>query len=260
MKKMLTFVLALAMLFSFSASAECGCGECAECMCRAGVTATGVLMVKSETVSVAGVYTGLSWWALSENQLVIGLKAPDEQVPELPASSGKCFIRGNVETGLIREKGRLRVILGEDGAVYGLRQAEVSIRIRTEYIGLVETIVHERLGTDAAVDANSIIACSQWWAEGTVSHIFFTSSSARVVVGTVTVNGGMDTILLYAGDFNGDGTLELGFAAGWRVPEPPKAPETPCNKKPCGKGGGCTVNIQINILSIVKNVFTRMCQ
>ena len=267
MKKLLSLVLALmmALMASVPALAECGCGECESCACT-----PGVLMAKSETVAVAGVYTGLSWWALSESQHVFGLKAPDEAVAALPApSAGKSYIRGAVETGLIREKGTMQALYG--GAVYGLRSIEVTIRIKQEYIALAETIVHERLGADAEITANTLIACTNWWRGETVAHIFFTSSSARVAIGTVTVNGGADTILLYAGDFNGDGTLELGFAAGWTVkqPEPPKSPEKtpcdkkpcqPCNKKPCGKGSGCTVNIQINILSIVKNVFTRMCQ
>lgn len=265
MKQGFAIALMLVMLFSFTASAECGCGECADCACRAGAAMGGVLIARSDTVTVLGSYTGAAWWALSGNQLVIGLKAPDEQTAMLNMQAVKAYIRGNVDTGLIREKGTLRVVYGEDDAVYGLTRTEVKIRIKEEYIGLVQTIVHDRLGADVAMDAGSIIASTQWWREGAVAHIFFTAASARVAVGTVTVNGGMDTIILYAGDFNGDGGMELGFAAGWTVPEPPKAPETPCkpcqpcNKKPCAKGG-CSINIQINILSIVKNIFTKVCQ
>lgn len=264
MKKFLTMALSLmmALMISVPAVAECGCGECDACIYN-----PSVLMAKSETVTVAGTYTGLTFWALSESQHVIGLKAPDEDVPALPApSTGKVFIRGCVETGLIREKGTMQAMYG--GAVYGLKQLEATVKIKEEYIALVETIVHDRIGSDAEVTANSLIACSQWWRGETVAHIFFTTASARIAIGTVTVNNGQDVIILYAGDFDGNGTLELGFSAGWSVPEPPKAPEktpcnpkpcTPCNKKPCGKGGD-GICVQINIFSIVKNVFTKLCQ
>lgn len=270
MKKLLTSLLSLLLIASLllpsSALAECGCGECAECLCRPPVAETSVLIASSQSVSVVGSYTGVSFWALSEIQHVIGLKAPDEQVPVLPIQAvGKSFIRGCVETGLIREKGTMQALY--NGAVYGFTQLEVAVHIKQEYVSLVETVVHERIGADAAVTANSIIASTNWWRNDTVSHIFFTTASVKIAVGTVTVNSGMDTIVLYAGDFNGDGTLELGFSAGWTVkepePEPDPAPErqpdTPCNpapscqKKSCSKK--CQVNIQINLFSIVKNCF-----
>lgn len=271
MKKMLSMVLILMMALAMTAgaAAECGCGECAECVCRAGEAANGVLIAQSGTAS--GVYVGAAWWALAESQLVIGIKAPNEQAAILPMQAPeKTFIRGAVDNGLIREKSVMRVTFGTGGAVYGLTQIQVSVRIRAEFVGLVESIVYNRIGAGADITANSIIACSQWWDGMSVGHIFFTSATEKTAVGTVTVNGGADTIILWAGDFDGDGTLELGFCAGWTERQPEPAPErvptpsdkkpcTPCNKKPCGKGGGCW-NIQINIFSMVKNVFTKMCQ
>ncbi len=266
MKKFLCMVLALMMaLAAIPAAAECGCGECAECACNAGqIDVAGVLRARGESAAAAGVYSGASWWALAENQLVVGIKSLEELGSVLPMqTAGKPYIRGNVDNGLIREKGMLRAVIG--GVACGLTKVDIAVRIKTEYISLVESIVARRLeGVD--MSANSVIACSQWWAGETVGHIFFTASAARIAVGVVSVNGGQDVIQLYAGDFDGDGAPELGFAAGWMVKEPPKAPEqrpgkecTPCNRKPCGKGGG-GICVQINIFSIVKNVFSRMCQ
>ena len=271
MKKLLSMVLVLMMALAMTAeaAAECGCGECADCVCRAGASANGVLIAKSTASS--GVYVGAAWWAMAESQLIIGIKSTNEQAAILPMQApGKNFIRGAVENGLIREKGMMRVTFGAGGAVYGLTQAQVSIRIKAEFVGLVESIVYNRLGAGADITANSIIACSQWWDGTAVGHIFFAGASEKTAVGTVTVNGGADVIILYVGDFDGDGTLELGFCAGWTERQPEPAPErvptpsgkkpcTPCDKKPCGKGGGCW-NIQINIFSMVKNVFTKMCQ
>ena len=272
MKKLLTSLLSLLLIASLllpsAAMAECGgCGECAECLCRPAVAETSVLIASSQSLSVVGSYTGVSFWALSESQHVIGLKAPDEQVPVLPIQPvGKSFIRGAVENGLIREKGTMQALY--NGAVYGFTQLEVAVQIKQEYVSLVETVVHERIGADAAVTANSIIASTNWWRNDTVSHIFFTTASVKIAVGTVTINNGQDVIILYAGDFNGDGTLELGFSAGWTVKEPEPEPvpenptETPCvQKTPCQKQckKGC-INIQINLLSIVKNFVKFLCQ
>ena len=271
MKKMLTSLLAALMIVSLllpsSALAECGCGECAECLCRP----SGQIpfpIANSPAHSVSGVYIGASWWAVSENQLIVGKKAPDESVPVLPAQMpAKNYIRGCGDNGLIREKGAVRPLYGADGNLYGLKSLQVSVQIRQECLALVEGIVHDRLDEYAEINAANLIACTQWWAGETVCHIFFTSASAKIAVGTVTVNNGQDVIILYAGDFNGDGTLELGFAAGWNVPEPAPAPvpekptETPCaGKTPCQKQckKGC-VNIQINVLSIVKNCVEFIC-
>jgi hypothetical protein len=272
MKKMLNMLLALLIVVSLllpsSGLAECGCGECAECVCnQAGQFPFPI--ANSPAHSVSGVYIGVSWWAVSESQLIIGKKAPDEAVPVLPAQiPSENYIRGCGDNGLIREKSAMRILCGADGDVYGLKSLQVSVQIRQEYLALVEGIVHQRLDEYAEMNAANLIACTQWWAGETVCHIFFTSASAKIAVGAVTVNNGQDVIILYAGDFNGDGALELGFAAGWNVPDPvpapapEKAPEapcagkTPCQKK-CGKG---YVNIQINILSIVKNCVKFICQ
>lgn len=266
MKQMIAIALMLMLLVTFSASAECGCGECADCLCKGQAAFP---MAKSPECYQSGIYIGVSWWALAENQLVIGKKAPDENVGILPAQMPvKGYLRGCGDNGLIREKGAMRVLTGEDGNVYGLKQLNVSIQIRQECLPLVEEIMRQRLDEYAGINAANLIACTQWWAGETVCHIFFTSASAKIAVGTVTVNGGKDVVTLYAGDFNGDGSLELGFAAGWTVPEPPKQPETPstpcgrkpCDKKPCGNGcGGCGIHIQINILSLVKNIVAK-CQ
>ena len=116
MKQGFAIALMLVMLFSFTASAECGCGECADCACRAGTAMGGVLIARSDTVTVLGSYTGAAWWALSGNQLVIGLKAPDEQTAIVRPPVAHHFLSG------IFQKIRRREI-----AVENLRQAAVCL-------------------------------------------------------------------------------------------------------------------------------------
>lgn len=283
MKKLLSVLIALLLLVPASALADCGCSSCESCECSPSAqtvlqASSSVLIAKSETTVQSGVYIGSAWFALTSENRVIGKISPFENHPILPACPPeKPFIGGCVDNGLIRAKGSMTTLTDLNGTVFGLKSVSVSIQIQKEYIALVESIVRNRLEVDE-ITANSIIAASMWWQETTVCHIFFLPSASRVPIGTVTVNNGKAVILLYAGDFNGDGIPEIGFTAGScpapeptpepvpePVPEPEPTPDPVPEKKPeCSVQKTCVknyyttniiqINNQVNINSKVTNV------
>lgn len=229
MKKLLSVLIALLLIVPASALADCGCSSCESCECVPKSETvlqanSSVLIAKSETTVQSGIYIGSAWFALTSENRVIGKISPFENQPILPACPPeKPFIGGCVDNGLIRAKGSMTTMTDLNGIVFGLKSVSVSIQIQQEHIALVESIVRNRLEVDE-ITANSIIAASMWWQDTTVCHIFFLPSASRVQVGSVTVNNGKAIILLYAGDFNGDGIPEIGFAAG-SCPAPEPTPE-----------------------------------
>lgn len=225
MKKLISLMLIAVMMLPALGAADCGCG-CGACICGAEAR-TDVLIAKSETTVQAGYYAGASWWALTAWHRVPGKVHPNEDVDALPANPPEsAWIGGCVDNGLVREHSVMEVITS-GGAVYGLSSVQISIQIREEYISLVESIVRERLDVEE-ITANAIIAATMWWQENTVCHIFFLPSAPKMQVGSVTVNNGKTAITLWAGDFDGDGALELGFVTGSApaaTPEPVATPE-----------------------------------
>lgn len=223
MKKLISMMLIAVMMLPALGAADCGCG-CGACICGAEARAD-VLIAKSETAVRAGYYAGSAWWALTAWHRVPGKVHPNEDVDALPANPPEsAWIGGCVDNGLVREHSVMEVItIG--GAVYGLSCVQISIQIREEYISLVESIVRERLDVEE-ITANAIIAATMWWQENTVCHIFFLPGAPRMNVGTITA--GKAAIDLYAGDWDGNGTLELGFVTGSApaaTPEPVATPE-----------------------------------
>ena len=243
--KLSTFVIIVVMLFVVLAPVI-GYAEC-----------SGPYM--SSTAAANLTFTDTSLWAISNNQLIIGKKSPDEIVPVLlPQCPMHKFIRGGVETGVIREKAVMHVLIGE--TICGLTDFNVPVTIKAQYKEAVEAIVLNKLGEEG-LSAKKIISCTQVWENDTVYHIFFTSKIETVVVGYVTANNGQDVILIYMGDFDGDGSLELGFTAGWNTAKPTPPPTTP-SKQPCSaakKNCGKKFCIQINIFSVVNNCFRFLC-
>lgn len=231
MKKILSVLLSLVLLLSVPALADCGCDSCEACECAPYAQTilqanSSVLIAKSEITVQAGIYVGDAWFALTNENRVIGKISPFENQPVLPACPpARPYIGGCMENGLVRAKGSMAVMKDLSGAAFGLKSISVSIQIQQEHIALVESIVRNRLEVDE-ITANSIVAASMWWQETTVCHIFFLPSAPRVWVGTVTVNSGKAVIDLFAGDWNGDGIPEIGFTAGSSpaTPEPTLEP------------------------------------
>lgn len=216
----------------------------------------------------AGMYTGCAGWAVVGwcNE-VAGIKAPSEMVDVLPVQrvSGD-YIRGFAKGGLIRVKAAVTLFRGPDGWI-GLHKVQTAIRIAPDMLGLVSEIVERRVGTEPTVA--SIIAATMWRAGDTVSHMFFCEGSGIIQVGTVTVHG--ESTLLWAGDFDGDGTLELGFTFGVleqaKKPEPEKEPEKkPAPVKTCQQKKTCfEVRVDLSVVfkgcvTLVKRCFEGVCR
>ena len=261
MKKLFAILTAMILMLPALGAADCGCG-CGACECGNN----GVLIARSETAT-AGMYTGSAWWALTNEHRVFGKISPDENVGTLPANPPKAGrIGGCMDNGVIRDKHTMTVI-SAGGAVYGLTQVDVRIEIRREAVELVESIVRDRMAVDE-VTANAVIAATMWWRSDTVCHMFFLPDAPKMIVGCITANGGAVLIDLYAGDWDGDGALELGFCVGSSpaptptpVPESTPAPKTETRtectvKKTCVKNVYVTNVVQINIGSnkAVQNV------
>ncbi len=183
--------------------------------------------------TVSGVYTDCTWWVISrEYSELIGIVSPAENVPAV-ASLGGCVthIRGVMSDGPIRVKGRANIVETAETVVGLTEIRSAAVWICPTYAGIVEEIVTRRTGKD--VSGASIIASTIWRAGCTVSHIFFLHQ-AVFQVGTVTV--GSDTILIWCGDFDGDGLAELGFTAGtndyYVAPTATPAPTAKPTRKP----------------------------
>lgn len=210
MKKLIAVLLMIAVLFSGVAFA---CDE-----------TTTVLVAKS---SASFTFTDASYWGVTEDHMLAGIKEYGEQVVRLSVQhvSGM-YVAGCVENGWIRynepganTKGTVIRTINMDGCVVGLTKlTNVTVTIDVEYVALAEAIVHNLLGDDVCLSANSIAACAMWWEGDYVSTIFHPSYSDRFVVGSVTFNGGKDVTPLYLGHF--DEELRFGLACGFWIPDP----------------------------------------
>ena len=249
MKKLVAVLTIICLLIPVIAMAESGCGE--------------PLIPTTETSMMT--FTGCSWWAISEDNFVIGKLEESEKVPILPTQNPKKnVIRGFLDNGLVRRKGSMNFLM-LDGQMLGLTKLKVTVSIFDEYRETIESIVYRRFGEEADISANAIIACTTWIQGESIYHIFWPSIKSHVAIGTVTVNDGLDTITLYAGDHNGDGLLELGFAAGWQQtpskPEPEPESSTPTRicvrrcetRTSCNKINVSINNIQIGLINIMNN-------
>ena len=202
----------------------------ADCGCGCGACECGNngVLIARSETATAGMYTGSAWWALTNEHRVFGKISPDENVGTLPANPPKA------------------------GRIGGCMD---------------NGVVRDRLAVDE-VTANAVIAATMWWRADTVCHVFFLPDAPKMIVGCITANGGAVLIDLYAGDWDGDGALELGFCVGsipaptpTPVPEATPAPKTETRtectvKKTCVKNVYVTNVVQINIGSnkAVQNV------
>lgn len=240
-------IIIIAILFTMLPIGSLACNE--------------VILPQQEAQSC--LWSDASYWAITEDHFVAGIKSPGESVQRLPAQSVQNMgVRGFTENGLIRSQSLVRIIY-EQCTVIGLKQlTNVSVFIDPQYYGIVSEIVSRRLGEGVLMCAQSIIASTLWRVDEYIGHIFFASDTNRFAVGHVTMNGGKNSTFLYAGDFDGNGTLELGFAPGWSVRTASAATEqtiviqnTYINNKTCKKTINLIVqdNRQININSNVIN-------
>lgn len=246
MKKLIALILVFCMVPTFALACE-----------------DVVLVQKTEQ---AYVYHDVTYWAVTEEHHVAGMKESTECVLYLPIQSvhGE-YVRGFAENGLIREACAVKIFCAEEKLVGLTALHNTVVIVSPEFYNLVSEIIVRRIGENTLVNAQSIIASTTWRIDNYITHIFFTSNMERFAVGQVLFNGGKDMTVLYAGDFDYDGLLELGFAPGWfeHIPEPEPEPTVkpdksqstptmnpPVESKPCKKP---CINIEINIGLFVKS-------
>lgn len=206
MNKVFAGILALVMALMVSAGAL-ACDD---------VPAKVPVLVAKGGASVT--FTDASWWTVTEDCTLAGIKDVDEIVPHMGVQSTHSqYVAGKLDNGWTRDAGAIRTVT-LDGRVIGLtRLCNVTITIRTEYIGLAQTVIHNLLGEDVEISANSIAACAMWWDGDYVSMIFHPSYSDRFAVGWVTFNSGEDSTPLYLAHFGEE--LRFGLACGWWMPD-----------------------------------------
>lgn len=213
MKKLFAMILVLCMIPTFALACE------------------DVMMVQQESVSY--IFYDATYWALTEEHHIAGMKNPTEAVSRLSVQNvTDLYVRGFSENGVIRDHCAVKVICFEGTAVGFTKLTNVTVSVNPQFYSVVASIVSRRIGEGTAVCAQSIIASTTWRMENYIAHIFFSAGTDRFVVGNITFNAGKDIALLYAGDFDGNGTLELGFAPGWFDYVPASDPEPEPVKEP----------------------------
>lgn len=166
-----------------------------------------------------------SRWAVeADSRELCGIKSPDEKLElKKPYAGPSKYLRGNAQGGMIRVPGKIRVACIADQTAGLYQFGNVQFRISAELVEFVTKVLQERVG--CVLCAEGISAATLWWIDGDLSHIFWPDEIPVIPVIEVIFNGGEFSTWIYAGDFNGDGIIELGFKFG--IPFPPVPKVTP---------------------------------
>lgn len=235
MKKIIAVVLAACLLFSVTAFA---CEEYAP-----------IIPPAREEYVAPFTYDDDVWVALTaEYHELAKITDPNKIPEEYPVQNvEKVFVRGFSDHGMIGVSCRISIIEVEETVVGLTRLNDVSVKVDEDKYDIVESVILNMFGEGTCVSARSIFAATLWRIRNTVSHIFFTEKIGHFRVAEATFNGGRNTAVIYAGDFDGDGDLEFGFAAGWldRTPEP--VPETtPAPDATPAPASSTSVKVEVN--------------
>lgn len=210
MKKLIAVVLAACLMFSVTAFA---CEEDAP-----------IVPPVREEYAAPFTYDDDVWVALTaEYHELAKITDPNKIPEEYPIQNvEKVFVRGFSDHGMIGVSCRISIVEIEETVVGLTRLNDVTVAVDEDKYEITESIIQNMFGEGTCVNARSIFAATLWRIKNTVSHIFFPEKISHFRVAEATFNGGRNTTIIYAGDFDGNGTLELGFAAGWfdRTPEP----------------------------------------
>lgn len=183
------------------------------------------LLVKSGAQTT---FTDASWWALTEDNILAGIKDEGEALPRLGVQSIKSqYVAAKLDNGWMRTPAYIRIIETETCVAGLTRLQNVTIQVNPEYLDLARGIVADLLGEGVELSANAIAACMLWREGDYVSTIFAPSYSDRFVIGTVTFNR-EDVTELCAVTFGG--RLHFALICGWWIPQPePEPAQEPTN-------------------------------
>ena len=177
------------------------------------------LLVKSGAQTT---FTDASWWALTEDNILAGIKDEGETLPHLGVQNIHTqYVAAKLDNGWMRTPAYIRIV--ETGTcVAGLTKLQnVTIQVNPEYLDLARGIVDDLLGEGTELSANAIAACMLWREGDYVSTIFAPSYSDRFVIGAVTFNR-EDVTPLCAVTFGGQ--LHFALICGWWIPQPEPEP------------------------------------
>lgn len=207
MKKPISLILILALMMPAAALA---CSE------------TEMPLLVSASVSTT--FSDVSWWALTEDNILAGIKDENENIARLPVQHiDSQYVAGKLDNGWMRTAAYIRIVQTDCGVMGLTKLKNVAISINPEYIQLAESVVHGLLG-DTELSANAISACAQWRDGDYISTILAPSYSDRVVVGSVTFNNGQDTTPLCIVTFGGQ--LHFALMCGYWIPDLQSDPES----------------------------------
>lgn len=208
MKKLIAVILTMALLLPASAWA-----------CE-----SSVLTVKTEA-KVSYVYNDPSWWPLTEDCRIAGIKDAGETMWHAPVQHAESqYVSGKLDNGWARIAWYVRTVTVGCHTIGLKRLDNVTIEIFPEYGEISMAAVKNLLGEETEISANAIAACATWWDGDYAATIFFPSYSDRFQVGWVTFNAGEDKTPLCLGHF--DTELRFGLMCGWWIPQPePEQPE-----------------------------------
>ena len=177
------------------------------------------LLVKSRAQTT---FTDASWWALTEDNILAGIKEEGETLPRLGVQSIHTqYVAAKLDNGWMRTPAYIRIVETET-CVAGLTKLQnVTIQVNPEYLALARGIVADLLGEGVELSANAIAACMLWREGDYVSTIFAPSYSDRFVIGSVTFNR-EDVTPLCAVTFGG--RLHFALICGWWIPQPEPEP------------------------------------
>ncbi|MBQ9267528.1 MAG: hypothetical protein IJ217_04545 [Clostridia bacterium] len=159
------------------------------------------------------VFSGEATFILDNSGKPIGIKSVSESVEQLGYQSSKVkYPKGIEANGIIRRKALAKVSLQDEEIVLGGTKLCVTVSIDPDKVELVEmaagelsvqNIINATIYYRGLCDVNSL-----------AGHRFIPSTMGRIPVGTVTFKNGQ-SVTLFAGDWDCDCELELGFAPGF---------------------------------------------
>ena len=172
------------------------------------------LLVKSGAQTT---FTDASWWALTEDNILAGIKDEGEALPRLGVQNIHTqYVAAKLDNGWMRTPAYIRIVETETCVAGLTRLNNVTIQVNPEYLDLARGIVADLLGDGVELSANAIAACMLWREGDYVSTIFAPSYSDRFVIGSVTFNR-EDATPLCAVTFGG--RLHFALICGWWMPD-----------------------------------------
>lgn len=150
------------------------------------------------------VFSGASWWPITNDCRPAGIMAVDEPTEFLPTQTAPGqWVAGKLPSGWAKYTAAIKTVnLG--CTIAGLTRLDnAPITLFPQYEGIAQAVIASHFGDGVEISANAIAACATWWQGDYASTIYFTSYSDGVQAGWVCFNG-TDLTPLMLGHFGGE--------------------------------------------------------